>query len=150
MLKAFDFSPPAYQHEPVHGSGLPDIRMRTNREKSSNGKPAGQHGSEEEEKEDKQIICFNCRHMLTVESLKTEKSGKHSHSFTNPGGTSFDLRCFSEAPGCETKGVPIPDFTWFPGYKWCFAFCSNCSVQSGWFYLSSNDSFFGLIREAFI
>ena len=80
--------------------------------------------------------------------MQIDMLGSHVHNFTNPSGDSFTLRCFREAPGCETKGVPIDDFTWFPGYKWCFSFCVNCGVQSGWFYLSAEDSFFGIIREA--
>ena len=126
------------------------IRMRSASEKRRGRETDALPKVKEKEHEDKEIKCFRCGYTITLESQKVEISGKHAHFFINPAGTRFNLKCFSEAPGCETKGVPVPEFTWFPGYNWCFAFCSECSVQSGWFYLSPNDSFFGLILEALI
>ena len=149
MLKVSDFFPLTHQSmQNIKPS--PGFLMRSVSGKKEHGKPDTGTELKEEEREDKEIKCFRCGHTITSESHKTEILGKHTHFFTNPAGTGFDLRCFSEAPGCETKGVPVSEFTWFPGYKWCFAFCSECSVQSGWFYLAPNNSFFGLIREAFI
>ncbi len=150
MLKVSDFSPFQHRSPLFTKPPVPGILMRSASKKKKGGKTNFQSEVKEKEREDKEIRCFRCSHTITLESQKTEISGKHAHFFTNPAGTGFDLRCFSDAPGCETKGVPLPEFTWFPGYNWCFAFCSECSVQSGWFYLSPNDSFFGLIREAFI
>ncbi len=150
MLKVSDFPSIQYQSLLYLNTPAPDFLMRSASEKKSGGKSDGLPQVKDKEREDKEIKCFRCGNTLTLESRKAEISGKHSHFFTNPAGIGFDLRCFSDAPGCETKGVPIADYTWFPGYKWCFAFCSECSVQSGWFYLSKGNSFFGLIREAFI
>jgi len=145
MLKIFNRYPAS---NPEESGGR--MSLRSTPSKKGEKMPAGKTGTGTGEREDKQLLCFTCRNVLTRESNTIEVSGKHSHFFTNPAGIEFNLRCFSDAPGCEIKGVPIADFTWFPGYHWCFAFCSECSVQSGWFYLSPSDRFFGLIREALI
>ena len=150
MLKISDLSPSIQQSQLYINPPGSGILMRSISEKKSDVKTDSGSELKEQELEDKEIKCFRCGHTITLESMKAEISGKHFHFFTNPAGAGFNLRCFSEAPGCEIKGVPISEFSWFPGYNWCFAFCSECSVQSGWFYLSTNDSFFGLIHEAII
>lgn len=150
MLKTFKLQIPVgtFLNVPL----LPDqnILFRSKTVRKPGTDKDAQVDEREKGEEDKELLCFKCNHILTSSSRKIEVSGHHSHFFTNPAGEKFDLRCFSEAPGCEIKGVPISDFTWFPGYKWTFAFCSNCSVQSGWFYLSRDNSFFGLIRKSFV
>jgi len=127
-----------------------DVFFRSKTDKVTGTKGNIQVKSQEKEDEDKKLLCSRCNHLITTSSRKIKVAGNHSYFFANPAGEKFDLRCFSDAPGCETKGVPISDFSWFQGYKWTFAFCSNCSIQSGWFYLSPSDNFFGLIREAFV
>lgn len=150
MLKVFEFQPPL---NTILNPTLITSRkflLRAKGDKDTGIKNDTQVKSQEEEYPDKELLCARCNHLITSASRKIEVSGNHSHLLTNPAGEKFDLRCFSEAQGCETKGVPIPDFSWFAGYSWTFAFCSNCSIQSGWIYISPNDNFYGLIRKVLI
>ncbi len=148
MSKAFEFQTPLNTILNSPFITCQNILFRSKGDKDSGTKNDIQTKEQEKEEEDKELLCSRCNHLITSSSHKIEVSGRHSHLLKNPAGDKFDLRCFSEAQGCETKGVPIPNFSWFPGYKWTFAFCTNCSMQSGWFYLSPNDNFYGLIRKA--
>ncbi len=150
MSKVFEFRHP---HDTIFNSLLiPDLNIifRSQQNKSTGTKRNIQVDEKEKETEDNELLCSKCNQLITSSSCKIEVSGSHSHFLKNPAGDSFNLRCFSEAKGCKIKGVPISDFSWFPGYKWTFAFCSNCSIQSGWFYMSPNDNFFGLMQDAII
>lgn len=150
MLKIFDLYPPLSSYRFSMFTIQSGVFLKSVSKKKGGIRSENLSKSKKKKREDKELACFKCNHKLTSASRKIDVSGKHSHYFTNPAGEKFDLRCFSEAPGCKIQGVPIADLSWFPEYKWTFAFCSNCSVQSGWFYLSRNESFFGLIRESFI
>lgn len=150
MLKVFELQIPLNTIlNPMLITGR-NILFRTKGDKDTGTKKDTQVKTQKKEDQDKELLCAKCNHLITSSSKKIEISGHHSHLLTNPAGEKFDLRCFSEAQGCEIKGVPIPDFSWFAGYKWTFAFCANCSIQSGWIYISPNDNFFGLIRKAII
>ncbi len=71
--------------------------------------------------------------------------GSHEHVFTNPAGISYRIGCFSDAYGCLVHGTPTDEFTWFPGYRWCFCTCSQCRTHLGWFYHDGEKHFFGLV-----
>jgi hypothetical protein len=92
------------------------------------------------------ILCQTCQHPVTTSHQKIEIDGQHSHQCTNPGGVTYELGCFSTAPGCIRRGIPTVEFTWFTGYYWNFALCANCLTHLGWFYQkSSQEHFHGLI-----
>jgi len=98
-----------------------------------------------EEKEN--IFCKACHHPITSINKKIEINGQHQHIFANPSGFSFKIGCFLTANGCVNHGPPVLEYTWFKGYSWRFALCSNCYTHLGWFYQSDNDGFYGLILE---
>ena len=93
------------------------------------------------------IFCRRCRNEITVVEYTTVVNGRHDHTFTNPTGIAFHIGCFSDAYGCVVHGVPTNEFTWFPGYSWCFSTCANCFAHLGWFYQSDGSAFFGLILD---
>jgi hypothetical protein len=99
-----------------------------------------------EDEKDK-ILCKVCQHPITSFKNKIDVNGQHRHIFSNPVGISYEVGCFSSANGCVNKGNPTFDFTWFNGFAWRFALCSNCLSLLGWFYQSESDSFYGLILE---
>ncbi len=103
---------------------------------------------QEQHKDEKQKIrCKVCGHPITSTQYKIEVNGQHHHFFSNPVGMLYEFGCFSSANGCINKGTPTLEHTWFTGYAWRFAFCSNCFMHLGWFYQSEHNHFYGLILE---
>lgn len=93
------------------------------------------------------ILCRRCRNEITAVEYVTRVNDRHEHTFTNPAGITYRIGCFSDAYGCFVHGVPAREYTWFPGYSWCFCTCANCFAHLGWFYQSGETSFFGLILD---
>ncbi|SDL10713.1 hypothetical protein SAMN05660337_2105 [Maridesulfovibrio ferrireducens] len=93
------------------------------------------------------IICKECEHKLTKPTFAIQVNDSHEHSFFNPHGYVFQLRCFSNASGCLTEGPPSSEFTWFSGYSWQITFCGKCFSHLGWKFTSDSNSFFGLIKD---
>lgn len=91
------------------------------------------------------LVCIACGNLITHSSHQIQVNGGHRHRFTNPAGVTFDVACFSEAPGCSNREEPTSAHTWFAGYQWRFSMCSKCGIHLGWFYQRSDGgSFFGL------
>jgi hypothetical protein len=99
------------------------------------------------EKEKLDILCGICRCSVTTADDMIDVNGSHFHTFRNPAGIVFRIRCFSSASGCSVIGQPTEEFTWFPGYSWNFALCSHCFAHLGWQFQSKAHRFFGLIRD---
>ncbi|ACS80585.1 cereblon family protein [Maridesulfovibrio salexigens] len=99
------------------------------------------------ESEKKTITCRECGARITDSSFSTKINDNHEHSFFNPHGYVFQIRCFSAATGCATSGPPSDDFTWFAGYTWQISACSKCRVHLGWRFQSNTNSFYGLIKD---
>lgn len=100
-----------------------------------------------EPRKEKNILCKNCSQIITTDRHKLEVNGSFKHKFTNPAGIVFLIGCFYPADGCFTNGELTGEYTWFEGYEWCFAHCSRCFRQLGWFYLSGRGAFYGLILD---
>lgn len=94
-----------------------------------------------EEEIQKSIRCKACNKEITDPSYAVEP---HEHTFRNPAGYSFHLLCYSSADGAVEVGEPTQEATWFAGYAWTFAICSNCHNHLGWFYRGER-CFVGLI-----
>jgi len=109
--------------------------------------PDKKNTTETAEKPDDAIYCAGCRDLVTRTRWKISLGGSE-RVFTNPMGLTFNLVCFSEAPGAAAEGEATDDHTWFPGYFWNFALCRGCVRHLGWFYRrdSGGDAFFGLIK----
>ncbi len=103
---------------------------------------------ENEEKEEKsRLLCKFCGNRITSLEAMIAKDGGAKHVFSNPSGFVYEIGCFSFADGCVNHGPPTTEFTWFDGFGWRFALCSNCHAHLGWFYQSRDDSFYGLILD---
>lgn len=99
------------------------------------------------EEDKKHILCRSCKSAVTSDDMRIEAGGSHKHSFVNPAGIVFCIGCFSGAGGCLVMGIPTTEYTWFPGYAWCYVVCSSCLTHLGWHYRSGADGFFGLILD---
>jgi hypothetical protein len=105
---------------------------------------------EKDEDDKKFFLCKVCRQLITPYETKINIDGHHRHTFVNPAGIEYSIGCFSSADGCYETGIPTVQYTWFPGYRWCYALCSKCRSHLGWSYKSSNSGFYGLILENLI
>jgi hypothetical protein len=89
--------------------------------------------------------CAECRTPVASESDCIDVGGAYEHTFTNPAGVRFTIGCFRAARGCRVDGEPTLEFTWFAGYAWSYAACTNCGVHLGWYFEAEGARFFGLI-----
>lgn len=101
----------------------------------------------EDKNENPKILCANCKSPITSVKEKIEITSKHQHTFFNPQGFVYNIRCYKKAPGCMQYGYKTDEFTWFPGYAWQIALCGNCNIHLGWRYDSGSSTFYGLIFD---
>ena len=94
-------------------------------------------------------LCAWCLNRVANERDRYLAEGKSEFVFSNPNGLAFHILTFSEAFGCRPSGVPTLEYTWFPGYAWCYCHCLECGQHLGWFY-SGQTGFVGLIRDRIV
>lgn len=104
----------------------------------------------EKSKEPRTLVCKACGTAITSQECAIEVGGSNCHTFLNPGGIVFRIGCFSGASGCFIMGEPTVEYTWFPGYAWCYVICSGCLSHMGWHYSSGEGGFFGLILDRLV
>ena len=106
---------------------------------------------EESEKETEKgrgfIYCAMCSSVIGKASDRIEVNGAHQHRCTNPYGYVFPVVCFSEALGCTLSGQRTSADTWFAGYQWRYASCSECQRHLGWYFDTADHYFYGLIMD---
>jgi hypothetical protein len=105
------------------------------------------HDQEHRTQEDLWLRCVACGHSLAPASARVDVEGKHEHTFVNPGGHEFTIRCFREAPGCNGAGAEETFWSWFRGFAWRIALCGGCGTHVGWSYRGEASSFWGLIAR---
>jgi hypothetical protein len=96
------------------------------------------------------VFCTLCRNKITDIKETAIINSSHRHTFVNPDGIKYSIRCFKNAPGALPVTEPVKIYTWFPGYSWRVTQCSLCRTHNGWKYSSGNDEFYGLIEEMII
>jgi hypothetical protein len=94
---------------------------------------------------DDRVRCAQCRAVVTRGALAVERGGAHEHTFRNPAGYSWTVRCFREASGCSAAGALTAEASWFAGYEWCYASCTACDRHLGWWFVGAGPSFVALI-----
>jgi len=101
-----------------------------------------------DDKDDKQkILCRICGYQITTREKKRAVNGQHQHILNNPAGIFYEIGCFSAANGCVNHGTATFEHTWFTGFAWRYALCTNCLTHLGWLFQSGDDSFYGLILK---
>jgi hypothetical protein len=93
------------------------------------------------------LRCVACGHAIAREKARVEVDGRHVHTFVNPAGHEYTIRCFGEAPGCAGAGDESTFWSWFPGFAWRIALCARCGAQVGWSFRREASVFWGLIAE---
>ncbi|CCQ73239.1 cereblon family protein [Magnetospira sp. QH-2] len=107
------------------------------------------HGLGTEGLSDDRLFCAHCDHPVTREAWRISLRGDHDHVVFNPAGVVFRIGCFEQAEGCLPMGPPSCQFSWFSGYVWRMALCSDCGWHLGWHYAGDGApaTFFGLIQD---
>ena len=105
-----------------------------------------EHKDDDDKALQKNLVCAACGHPVTKISEKIEVHGFHDHSFTNLGYL-VQLGCFRSAPGCVGVERVSHGYSWFRGYSWQIQVCGKCYSQLGWKYMSSTDSFYGIMFD---
>lgn len=95
-----------------------------------------------------QVLCRFCHAPVTSIHEETVVGDRHQHQLSSHGGTAFLIGCFRQAPGCDIHGAALTDHSWFDGYAWQLARCTDCGEHLGWFYqCGEHDQFYGLIVD---
>lgn len=110
-------------------------------------KIATDNADRSEEKPEKGFHCRLCGHRITTANQAIEVNDAHHHTFFNPAGIVYEIRCFSSADGCHQYGPFSDEFTWFASYSWRLALCGACSLHLGWYFSSGELGFYGLIDK---
>jgi len=121
-------------------------------------KDGGEDGAEDSDTEtrerqrDDRLYCAACRAWVTREAWRIAIADSHAHTFTNPAGFTFDIGCFTEAPGARGAGPATDEFTWFAGYRWRIAVCAGCGAHLGWVFAGAGEpsAFHGLILDRLV
>lgn len=103
-----------------------------------------------EPERDDRIRCARCGEVVTTGALAVERGGAHEHTFRNPAGYSWTIRCFRDATGCTSAGAFTSEASWFAGYEWCYAPCTTCGRHLGWWFVGSGPSFVALITRRIV
>jgi len=93
------------------------------------------------------VYCAMCSNVLARAEDRIEVSGSHAHQFTNPFDVEFHIGCYSDALGCSISGQRVAADTWFPGFQWRYAHCSECHRHLGWYFDQAEVFFYGLILD---
>jgi hypothetical protein len=93
------------------------------------------------------IRCGACGIPLASATDESVVAGQHEHSFINPQGYIYHVRCFTAARNVSALGSPSSEFTWFPGHTWWILNCAACGVHVGWRFDSQASYFFALIAD---
>ncbi len=91
------------------------------------------------------ILCRACRFPVTADQYIVAVNDRHQHTFFNPAGIVFEIRCFARAAGIAVHGERTDEFSWFAGYRWQYGHCTSCMTHLGWYFSSVGHSFYGLI-----
>ncbi len=99
-------------------------------------------------KEEKWYVCRQCKQQITQPGFYLNVQGRHEHTFANPSGIVFDIKCFSNARGYSFIGPSSAEFTWFSGHAWRIIICASCLAHLGWYFANdSGGGFFGFIAD---
>jgi hypothetical protein len=93
------------------------------------------------------IVCRACQARLTTPEARITIGGAHEHSYENPHGIRFRIGCFAWVGHCAAVTPPSTYWSWFPGFAWRVAVCTECGEHLGWLFQSADATFHGLILD---
>jgi hypothetical protein len=116
-----------------------------NQDAATKSPPVEDIDPEELSERQKALTCAACAQPITSDKHRTSVGDNFQHTVVNPAGILFEIGCFAQAQGCREVGPESDDFSWFRGYVWQVAVCSQCRAHLGWRFWSSENVFYGLI-----
>ena len=97
------------------------------------------------------LVCRQCRQLITGPDERIDVQGSHRHTFSNPYGVLYQIGCFRAVRGCVYTGPATREWSWFRGFRWRIAVCSQCLTHLGWLFCSTDtESFHGLILSRLV
>lgn len=106
--------------------------------------------SERRERAEPVLVCAACGAPVTHPDAAIEVNGSHVHTFLNPAGEVYRIRCFGSAPGALPVGEESDYWTWFAGRRWQACICRACFEHLGWRFTGAGPPCFGLIHERIV
>ena len=98
--------------------------------------------------EEKWYVCNQCHQKITQPGFHLNVQGRHEHTYANPSGIVYNIKCFSNAQGYSFLGPASTEFTWFSGHSWRIIICAACLTHIGWYFKSNGGAiFFGFISD---
>ncbi len=113
--------------------------------KETQAEPLATQALERATRDEDWLRCAACGHAIARQRSGIDVEGKHVHTFVNPMGHEYTIRCFAEAPGCQGAGDESTFWTWFKGFAWRVSICAACGAHVGWSFRRESGSFWGLI-----
>ena len=132
---------------PIVGRKGPARSPDTHPEQPFSDRPAAPQDEATADGAGRWLCCRFCGVKITSPIARTSPDGQHHHTFTNPHGYGFDVRCFVSAPGAVPVGTFSAEFSWFTGYSWKVAICGRCQVHLGWLFEGGGSGFYALISN---
>ncbi|WP_155321328.1 cereblon family protein [Desulfosarcina ovata] len=127
------------------------LRPHSRPQKRRDGDPHTSPDDETATRPDEAVVCRQCLHPITSVVEQRVINSAHVHTFANPSGILFEIACYRNASGCGYIGPTSAEFTWFPGFVWRIAVCTNCLIHLGWRFIAVDGNFFhGLITSRLI
>jgi hypothetical protein len=134
---------------PISLIGPEQQRSRSGREAPSAERPA-RAALPHDENSTRAAACVRCIACLTPladTADATRVDGHHHHSFVNPHGFIYRIRCYAAARNVSMHGTPSDAFTWFRGFTWTIIDCTACATHVGWRFEGTASTFFALIAD---
>jgi hypothetical protein len=78
--------------------------------------------------------CRSCGGLITHSDRLIRIAGTNRHHHVNPAGSECDFHTFLACPGAVALGDATENYSWFSGYDWRMAVCSQCGQHLGWYY----------------
>ncbi|XP_037092411.1 protein cereblon-like [Pollicipes pollicipes] len=102
----------------------------------------------------KVMACADCEQPLASSDDVFAMSAEGPQSiFVNPHGDLHETLTLHRASGLRCITRPSTEYSWFPGYAWEIAHCTQCSSHMGWRFTACRESlrptsFWGLCRRS--
>ncbi|KAK6624825.1 hypothetical protein RUM44_011689 [Polyplax serrata] len=81
------------------------------------------------------LYCVNCGNSIASRTDVFSMSIDGQGMYCNPGGYVHDVLTVYNGLGMTlTSDIPSTEYSWFPGYAWTIAKCSNCDSHIGWLF----------------
>ena len=99
------------------------------------------------------FLCKRCRNKISIyNDIFAVSKGAVNVNYCNPAGYIHETLTVKKTFESAVKLVEKPsiEFSWFPGYSWQIAICSQCYTHVGWKFAAVNNrnltprTFFGL------